>query len=45
MKNRVSTLPKDELEDLVKTFSIPLDLHPRLPNPRLTMDRLPRDAI
>ncbi|GJT27436.1 hypothetical protein Tco_0907711 [Tanacetum coccineum] len=31
--------------DLVKTYHIPLDLHPHLPDPRFTMDRLPGDAI
>ncbi|GKA92750.1 hypothetical protein Tco_0814675 [Tanacetum coccineum] len=45
MKTRVSTLSKDDLSDLVKTFHIPVDLHPRLPDPALTMDRLPDDAI
>ncbi|GJX19823.1 hypothetical protein Tco_0222500 [Tanacetum coccineum] len=45
MKNRVSTLSKSDLEDLVKTFRIPLDLHPRLPDSTFTMDRLLSDAI
>nr|GEU31574.1 DNA mismatch repair protein MLH3 isoform X1 [Tanacetum cinerariifolium] len=45
MKNHVSTLFEDELGDLVKTFCIPLDLHPRLPDHRLTMDRISHDAI
>ncbi|GJT02378.1 hypothetical protein Tco_0823547 [Tanacetum coccineum] len=45
MKNRVSTLFKSDLKDLVKTFRIPLDLHPRLPDSTFTMDRLPSDAI
>nr|GEV96385.1 hypothetical protein [Tanacetum cinerariifolium] len=31
--------------DLVKTYRIPLDLHPRLPDPGFTMVRLPADAI
>ncbi|GJW68752.1 retrovirus-related pol polyprotein from transposon TNT 1-94 [Tanacetum coccineum] len=31
--------------DLVKTYRIPQDLHPRLPDPRFTMDRLLGDAI
>ncbi|GJZ16651.1 hypothetical protein Tco_0552774 [Tanacetum coccineum] len=30
---------------LVKTYRIPLDLHPRLPDHGFTMDRLPADAI
>ncbi|GJZ90690.1 reverse transcriptase domain-containing protein [Tanacetum coccineum] len=45
MKNRICTLSKNDLKDLVKTYRIPLDLHPRLPNPKFTMDRLPADAI
>ncbi|GJT02377.1 hypothetical protein Tco_0823546 [Tanacetum coccineum] len=45
MKNHVSTLSKSDLKDLVKTFRIPLDLHPRLPDSTFTMDRLPSDAI
>ncbi|GKE91852.1 hypothetical protein Tco_1572947, partial [Tanacetum coccineum] len=45
MKNHVSTLSKDDLGDLVKAFRIPLNLHPRFPDPTLTMDRLPHDAI
>nr|GEY11890.1 xylulose kinase-1 [Tanacetum cinerariifolium] len=35
MKNRVYTLSKDDLEDLVKTFRIPSD-HPRIPIPFFT---------
>ncbi|GJU67093.1 hypothetical protein Tco_1253352 [Tanacetum coccineum] len=31
--------------DLVKTYRIPLDLHPRLPDHGFTMDRLPANAI
>ncbi|GKC00216.1 hypothetical protein Tco_0986352, partial [Tanacetum coccineum] len=31
--------------DLVKTYRIPVDLHPRLPDVGFTMDRLPADAI
>ncbi|GKB16932.1 hypothetical protein Tco_0850855 [Tanacetum coccineum] len=31
--------------DLVKTYRIPLDLHPRFPDLGFTMDRLPADAI
>ncbi|GJZ89692.1 hypothetical protein Tco_0661474 [Tanacetum coccineum] len=45
MKNRVSTLSKDDLGDLVKAFRIPLNLHPRFPDPTLTLDRLPHDVI
>ncbi|GJW85161.1 gypsy type transposase [Tanacetum coccineum] len=45
MKNPVSALSKDDLGDLVKAFRVPLNLHPRLPDPTLTMDRLPHDAI
>ncbi|GJU14855.1 hypothetical protein Tco_1142821, partial [Tanacetum coccineum] len=45
MKNRVSTLSKDDLGDLVKAFRIPLNLHPRFPDLALTMDCLPHEAI
>ncbi|GJZ30753.1 hypothetical protein Tco_0575800 [Tanacetum coccineum] len=45
MKDRICTISKNDLKDLVKTYRIPLDLHPRLPDPRFTMDRLPADAI
>ncbi|GJX49905.1 hypothetical protein Tco_0276750 [Tanacetum coccineum] len=38
-------LTKDSLRALVKTYRIPLDLHPRLTNPGLSMDCLPSDAI
>ncbi|GJX43973.1 hypothetical protein Tco_0260649, partial [Tanacetum coccineum] len=31
--------------DLVKTYRIPLDLHPRLPDPGFTIDRLPAGTI
>nr|GFB32774.1 hypothetical protein [Tanacetum cinerariifolium] len=44
-KNRICTLSKNDLKDLVKTYRIPQDLHPRLPDPEFTMDRLPGDAI
>nr|GEV99026.1 retrovirus-related Pol polyprotein from transposon TNT 1-94 [Tanacetum cinerariifolium] len=45
MKNRICTLSKNDLKDLVKTYHIPLDLHPRLPDPGFTMDRFSADAI
>ncbi|GJS80532.1 hypothetical protein Tco_0730413 [Tanacetum coccineum] len=45
MKNRICTLSKKDLKDLVKTYRIPLDLHSRLPDPGFTMDCLPGDAI
>ncbi|GJQ93965.1 hypothetical protein Tco_0005104 [Tanacetum coccineum] len=45
MKNRIYTLSKNDLKDLVKTYRIPLDLHPRLPDPRFTMDHLSDGAI
>ncbi|GKE71411.1 hypothetical protein Tco_1529483, partial [Tanacetum coccineum] len=35
----------DDLGDLVKTFRIPLNMHPRLPDPTLIIDRLTHDAI
>ncbi|GJU63003.1 hypothetical protein Tco_1244838 [Tanacetum coccineum] len=37
--------PENDLKDLVKTYRIPLDLHPHLPDPGFTMDHLPSDAI
>ncbi|GJS87740.1 hypothetical protein Tco_0770376 [Tanacetum coccineum] len=40
-----SDLTKDSLRALVKTYRIPLDLHPRLANPGLSMDCLLSDAI
>ncbi|GJR98462.1 hypothetical protein Tco_0270636 [Tanacetum coccineum] len=45
MKNHVCTLSKNDLKDLVKTYRVPLNLHPRLPDPEFTMNRLPVDAI
>ncbi|GJW96436.1 hypothetical protein Tco_0178244 [Tanacetum coccineum] len=45
MKKRICTLFKNDLKDLVKTYRIPQDLHPRFPDPGFTMDRLPGDAI
>ncbi|GJY85002.1 hypothetical protein Tco_0499028 [Tanacetum coccineum] len=45
MKDRIYALSKNDLKDLVKTYHIPLDLHPRLPDPGFTMDLLPADAI
>ncbi|GKE14302.1 hypothetical protein Tco_1421879 [Tanacetum coccineum] len=45
MKDRICTISKKDLKDLVKTYRIPLDLHPRLPDSGFTMDRLPADAI
>nr|GEV26376.1 ribonuclease H-like domain-containing protein [Tanacetum cinerariifolium] len=45
MKDRVCALSKNDLKDLVKTYHIPLDLHPHLPDPEFTIDRLLADAI
>ncbi|GJU67084.1 hypothetical protein Tco_1253343 [Tanacetum coccineum] len=45
MKDRICTLSKNDLKDLVNTYRIPLDLHPRLPDPGFTMDRIHADAI
>ncbi|GJT45742.1 hypothetical protein Tco_0954457 [Tanacetum coccineum] len=39
MKDRICTFSKNDLKDLVKTYRIPLDLHPRFPDPEFTMDR------
>ncbi|GJX32067.1 hypothetical protein Tco_0241922 [Tanacetum coccineum] len=40
-----TSLAKADLGTLIKTYHIPLDLHPHLPNPDLTMDHLPNDVI
>nr|GEW62943.1 hypothetical protein [Tanacetum cinerariifolium] len=45
MKDRICALYKNDLKDLMKTYRIPLDLHPRLPDPGFTMDHLSADAI
>nr|GEW25326.1 hypothetical protein [Tanacetum cinerariifolium] len=45
MNTHVFDLSKTDLRNLVKTYHISLDLHPRLLDPNLTMDRLPSDAI
>nr|GEU67520.1 hypothetical protein [Tanacetum cinerariifolium] len=45
MKNHICTLSKNDLKDLVKTYHIPLDVHPRLPDHGFTMDHLPGGAI
>ncbi|GJX43819.1 hypothetical protein Tco_0260495 [Tanacetum coccineum] len=36
-----SELTPEELEEAIKEYGIPLDLHPQLPPPDLTMDKLP----
>ncbi|GJS64309.1 hypothetical protein Tco_0678873 [Tanacetum coccineum] len=45
MKDRICALSKNDLKYLVKTYRIPLDLHPRLPDLGFTMDRLSADVI
>ncbi|GJW75180.1 hypothetical protein Tco_0134550 [Tanacetum coccineum] len=45
MKNRNCTLSKNDLKDLVKTYRIPLDLHPCFPDLGFTMDHLPDGTI
>nr|GEV96077.1 hypothetical protein [Tanacetum cinerariifolium] len=45
MKDRICSLSKNDLKDLMKTYRIPLDLHPRLPDLGFTMDHLSADAI
>ncbi|GJR27467.1 retrotransposon protein, putative, ty1-copia subclass [Tanacetum coccineum] len=45
MNTHVSDLSETDLRNLIKTYCIPLDLHPCLPDPNLTMDCLPSDAI
>ncbi|GKA37261.1 hypothetical protein Tco_0723826 [Tanacetum coccineum] len=44
MKDRICTLSKNDLKDLVKTYCIPLDIHPHLPDPGFTMEHLPNNA-
>ncbi|GJX82019.1 hypothetical protein Tco_0331500 [Tanacetum coccineum] len=44
MNTHVSDLTEADLGTLVKTYCIPLDLHPCLLDPDLTMDHLPNDA-
>nr|GEZ59590.1 hypothetical protein [Tanacetum cinerariifolium] len=34
-----------ELMHIIKEYCIPIDLHPRLPSPELTMDKLPSNVI
>ncbi|GKD24157.1 hypothetical protein Tco_1230371, partial [Tanacetum coccineum] len=45
MQDRICALSKNDLKDLVKTYRIPLDLHPRFHDLGFTMDRLLADAI
>ncbi|GJT44097.1 hypothetical protein Tco_0952812 [Tanacetum coccineum] len=45
MHVHVSTLTLKELNNAIETYDIPMDLHPRLPEPNLTMDNLSEDAI
>ncbi|GJR80586.1 hypothetical protein Tco_0151371 [Tanacetum coccineum] len=44
MTTYVSNLIETDLRNLVKTYRIPLDLHPRFPDPNLTIDHLPNDG-
>nr|GEZ33375.1 hypothetical protein [Tanacetum cinerariifolium] len=45
MSTTFSDLTEDSLKTLINTYRIPLDLHPHLPNPGLSMDCLLNDAI
>ncbi|GKD34997.1 hypothetical protein Tco_1250506 [Tanacetum coccineum] len=45
MKDRICTLSKNDLKDLVKTYRIPLDLYPHLHDVGFTMDHLLTNAI
>nr|GEY51657.1 hypothetical protein [Tanacetum cinerariifolium] len=45
LNDRICTLSKNDLKDLVKTYRIPLALHPHFPDPEFIMDRLHVDAI
>ncbi|GKF58954.1 hypothetical protein Tco_0175740, partial [Tanacetum coccineum] len=40
-----SELTSDELKTTINDYCIPMDLHPRLPPPVITMDRLPSRYI
>ncbi|GJT23750.1 hypothetical protein Tco_0893687 [Tanacetum coccineum] len=40
-----SDLTSSELKEVVEEYCIPLDLHPRLPHPDMTMNRLPSRYI
>nr|GEV17990.1 hypothetical protein [Tanacetum cinerariifolium] len=41
----ISEMTPKELEDAIREYGIPLDLHPQLPLPDLTMDKLPSELI
>nr|GEZ82146.1 hypothetical protein [Tanacetum cinerariifolium] len=41
----ISEMTSEELEDAIREYGIPLDLHPQLPPPDLTMDKLPSEFI
>ncbi|GJX64403.1 hypothetical protein Tco_0298746 [Tanacetum coccineum] len=45
IKDHICAISKNDLKDLVKTYRIPLDLHPCLPDLGFTMDRLHAGSI
>nr|GEW11257.1 ribulose bisphosphate carboxylase small chain, chloroplastic-like [Tanacetum cinerariifolium] len=45
MHTYTSTLTSKELKEAITKYCIPMDLHPRLPPPELTMDKLPSQFI
>ena len=45
MHLHTSQLSQSDLDSIISTYNIPIDLHPSLPDPNLTMDRLPSDKI
>nr|GEW58007.1 hypothetical protein [Tanacetum cinerariifolium] len=41
----ISTLKFEELDTTIKTYGISLDLHPQIPDPDLTIEKLPEHVI
>ena len=45
MAEHTSRLSQEDLDGIIRNYRIPLDLHPRLPDPGMTMDKLPENVI
>ena len=45
MHIHTSKLSQSDLDDLIAKYEIPAELHPMLPDPGMTMDKLPRNKI
>ena len=45
MHVHTSHMSQSDLDAIILTYNIPADLHPILPDPNMTMDRLPSDKI